>query len=116
MSPRQRQDWLAQIRRGLLELCILDSIERRTTYGYEIVERLSESPQLAAGEGTVYPLLRRLRRDGMLATRWVESDAGPPRQYYELTDDGRAYLETVRADWAEIVEAVQVNLGSEPTR
>ncbi len=112
-APKQREDWLAQVRRGLLELCVLALINRTSTYGYEIVTQLSRSPHLAAGEGTVYPLLRRLRRDGFLNTKWIESDAGPPRQYYELTAEGRVRLKTLHADWASIVDAVQLNLEPE---
>ena len=106
MTTKQREDWLAQVRRGLLELCVLALIRREPTYGYQIVTRLSYSPQLAAGEGTVYPLLRRLRRDGLLETSWKESDAGPPRQYYQLTSRGQEHLEALHGDWAAVVEAV----------
>ena len=115
VKAKQRDDWLAQIRRGLLELCVLALIDQRATYGYEIVTRLARSPQLAAGEGTVYPLLRRLRRDGLLSTSWKESDAGPPRQYYELTSAGRSYLGALHEDWAAVVEAVRINLAPETT-
>jgi len=113
MTTKQREDWLAQVRRGLLELCILTLIGQESTYGYEIVTQLSRTPQLAAGEGTVYPLLRRLRRDGLLSTRWKESDAGPPRQYYELTVAGRQHLEALRGDWTAIVDAVRISLEGE---
>ncbi len=116
MTTKQREDWLAQVRRGLLELCILTLIGHESTYGYEIVTRLSRTPQLAAGEGTVYPLLRRLRRDGLLSTRWKESDAGPPRQYYELTRPGRQHLEALRGDWVAIVDAVRISLEGENAR
>jgi len=113
MTTKQREDWLAQVRRGLLELCVLALIDDEATYGYEIVTRLARTPQLAAGEGTVYPLLRRLRRDGLLTTQWKESDAGPPRQYYELTPPGRQHLETLHQDWTAIVDAVRINLEPE---
>ena len=116
MTTKQREDWLAQVRRGLLELCVLALIDHEPTYGYEIVTRLARTPQLAAGEGTVYPLLRRLRRDGLLATQWKESDAGPPRQYYELTAAGRQHLETLHHDWAAIVDAVRINLEPETSQ
>ena len=99
-------EWNSQMRRGLLELCILGLLEREPGYGYEIVTRLAEAPKLAAGEGTVYPILRRLRRMGWLATFWQESDAGPPRQYYELSPQGREYLQALRHEWSELVESV----------
>ncbi len=112
MTTKQREEWLAQVRRGLLELCVLTLIDQQPTYGYELVTRLAQTPQLAAGEGTVYPLLRRLRRDGLLSTTWKESAAGPPRQYYELTAGGSQHLQTLHHDWAAIVDAVQINLAA----
>jgi len=113
MTTKQREDWLAQVRRGLLELCVLALVDQSATYGYELVTRLARTPQLAAGEGTVYPLLRRLRRDGLLQTHWKESEAGPPRQYYELTGSGRTHLRALHEDWAAVVDAVRVNLEPE---
>jgi len=100
-------DWLTQTRKGLLELCLLGLIEGGPTYGYEIVTRLAAAPPLAAGEGTIYPLLRRLREDGWLRTQWKESEAGPPRQYYELTAAGRKHLGELRAQWVGLTGAVE---------
>ena len=100
-------DWLTQTRKGLLELCLLGLIEGGSTYGYEIVTRLTEVPPLAAGEGTIYPLLRRLREEGWLRTQWKESEAGPPRQYYQLTAAGRRYLAELRTQWQGLTGAVE---------
>ena len=99
-------DWLSQMRRGVLELCILALLEPAPSYGYEIVTRLQETPKLASGEGTVYPLLRRLRKLGWLETSWQESAAGPPRQYYRLSPAGQEYLAALRREWGELVEGV----------
>lgn len=101
-------DWQSQIRRGVLEFCILALIEEGPRYGYEIVTHLARVDQLAAGEGTVYPLLRRLRKDGWLETFWQESTAGPPRQYYQLTAQGRQVLAAMRLEWGELVDAVRL--------
>jgi PadR family transcriptional regulator PadR len=101
-----RSEWNSQVRRGLLELCVLALLEARPSYGYEIVTRLAGVGRLAAGEGTVYPLLRRLRQLGWLATSWRESDAGPPRQYYELTGKGRQHLHHLEGEWIELRTAV----------
>jgi PadR family transcriptional regulator PadR len=100
-------EWVAQMRRGMLEFCILALLEEGASYGYEIVTRLAEAPLLAAGEGTVYPLLRRLRRDGRVATFWRESEAGPPRQYYELTANGRQYTHDLRQQWRRLGDQVR---------
>lgn len=99
-------DWQSQMRRGLLELCILSILEAGASYGYEIVSRLSASPTLASGEGTVYPLLRRLKKLGWLETTWQESDAGPPRQYYQLSEAGQAHLGALRAEWSKLTASV----------
>lgn len=100
-------EWRTQLRRGVLEVCILALISRGPTYGYEIVTQLAAVPALAAGEGTVYPLLRRLRKDGWLETSWRESTAGPPRQYYRLTESGAQALAAFREEWQQLVEAVE---------
>lgn len=100
-------DWLTQTRKGLLELCILGLIEGGSTYGYEIVTRLAGAPPLATSEGTIYPLLRRLREENWLRTQWKESEAGPPRQYYELTAAGRRYLAELRVQWVGLTDAVE---------
>ena len=106
------EDGVSQLRRGVLELCILSLIEQGPQYGYEIVTRLAETPQLAAGEGTIYPLLRRLKKEAWLETFWQESAAGPPRQYYRLyvghlrAGIGSEGLQRMRSEWSQLVGAV----------
>jgi PadR family transcriptional regulator PadR len=90
----------------VLELCILSIIDREPTYGYQIVSEMAASRQLAAGGGTIYPLLRRLKRDGLVETTWEESAAGPPRQYYRLTQPGGVRLCEMRTEWRGLVEAM----------
>jgi len=75
-------------------------------YGFDLARQLAGRLGLVAGEGTVYPLLARLRRRGLVATTWQESTQGPPRRYYRLTEDGRAELEAFAADWARFRDAV----------
>jgi PadR family transcriptional regulator PadR len=104
-------DWQSQLRRGVVELLILTSIDRGPTYGYEIVTALADLPNLAVSDGTIYPLLRRLRRERLLDTFWQESDAGPPRQYYRLTTEGRRYLESIRREWKTLAASVDRFLG-----
>jgi PadR family transcriptional regulator PadR len=88
-------------------MCILAIIERGESYGYEIVTELGEAPQLAAGEGTVYPLLRRLKKDGLVETFWQESAAGPPRQYYRITPRGTSAIAVMRREWQALLDAMQ---------
>lgn len=100
------------MRRGLLELCILGLLEQRASYGYEIVTRLAGMPALAVGEGTIYPLLRRLKSLGRLTTYWQESEAGPPRQYYRLSPAGEEYLAALRVEWSQLSASVGEILGA----
>jgi PadR family transcriptional regulator PadR len=106
MRMDELSEWNSQLRRGVLELSILALIDQGPQYGYEIVTRLAAVPQLAAGEGTVYPLLRRLKKDGVLETFWQESAAGPPRQYYKLTARGQEALSGMRREWQQLIQAV----------
>ena len=99
-------DWSSQLKRGVLELCILQLLREDPSYGYEIVTTLDALGPLAAGENTVYPLLRRLKADGMLETFLRESPSGPPRQYYRLTADGRRRLTALSREWQAMASAV----------
>ena len=97
----------SQWRRGVLELCVLKLLGNDASYGYEIVTTLNELGPLAAGENTVYPLLRRLKAEHYLETFTVDSPAGPKRQYYRLTMQGRRRLAALEREWTEMVLAVQ---------
>jgi PadR family transcriptional regulator PadR len=99
-------DWTSQLRRGVLELCILQVLQREPSYGYQIVTTLEALGPLAAGENTVYPLLRRLKADHLLDTFMQDSPAGPPRQYYRLTADGRKRLAALEKEWSAMADAV----------
>ncbi|MFG1605499.1 PadR family transcriptional regulator [Actinoplanes sp. NPDC049265] len=101
------------LRRGTLEFCVLAMVEREDIYGTEIVRRLGEERSLATTEGTIYPLLSRLRRVGWLDSKWSESPSGPPRRYYSLTDSGRAALENFRTEWTSFRQTVDRLVGVE---
>lgn len=83
------ENWEKQIRKGWLELAILASLRDDRLYGLEILRRLETHSDLVLAEGTIYPILNRLKRDGLIESRWVESEAGHPRKYYWLTAPGR---------------------------
>lgn len=85
-------NWIVQVRKGVLELCILRALEKDERYGYELVKALAAVPGLALSEGTLYPLLSRLRVAGLVSTRLEESAEGPARKYYSLTREGRRTL------------------------
>ncbi|MDZ4776124.1 MAG: PadR family transcriptional regulator [Alphaproteobacteria bacterium] len=106
MPEHPTSDWTSQLRRGVLELCVLSLLRTRESYGYEIVTTLERFGPLAAGENTIYPLLRRLKTDRHLETFAVDSPTGPPRQYFRLTRIGRARLETLELEWTDMADAV----------
>lgn len=95
----------AQMRKGVLEFCILSVLKDNEAYTSEILETLKNAKLLVV-EGTVYPLLTQLKNDGLLSYRWEESTSGPPRKYYGLTDDGKAFLKELGTTWTELSDAV----------
>lgn len=95
----------AQMRKGVLEFCILGILSNGEAYPSDILERLKEA-RLIVVEGTLYPLLMRLKNSGLLTYRWVESTSGPPRKYYALTDNGRSFLTELQSTWNELAFAV----------
>jgi PadR family transcriptional regulator PadR len=97
---------LAQMRRGTLQYCVLALLADEERYGFDLVRGLAEMDGMVTSEGTIYPLLSRLRRDGLVETTWQESPTGPPRRYYSLTDRGRAALEAFRLEWKRFRDAV----------
>jgi PadR family transcriptional regulator PadR len=97
---------LAQMRRGVLQYCVLALVHEEERYGFELVRSLGEVEGMVTSEGTIYPLLSRLRRDGLVDTTWRESTQGPPRRYYHATDAGRAALEAFTAEWGRFRDAV----------
>ena len=107
MNEQSLDNWTTQLRKGLLDLCVLNAIADRRMYGYDIVRTLRSVDGLVITEGTVYPLLSRLRRDGLVQTTLEESGEGPARKYYELTSAGRNVQERMNAAWAQIVEGVK---------
>ena len=101
------EEWKSQIKRGTLEFCILQMIDGQALYGYEIISRLEQWPILSAKESTVYPLLRRLLKEGFLSSYWQETTQGlPPRKYYAITEAGRAYLQAMSREWENLLVAV----------
>lgn len=95
----------AQMRKGVLEYCILAILSKKDSYASDIIQKLKES-KLIVVEGTLYPLLTRLKNAGYLTYRWEESTQGPPRKYYELTTPGKDFLSDLDASWQELVESV----------
>ena len=108
------EDWKSQIKRGTLEFCILLLIRRKPTYGYEMISTLEQYPIVAAKENTIYPLLRRLQKEGVYLLLLAGERRGlPPRKYYAMTEAGEAYLAAMSGEWAHLVDAIQALRGEE---
>ena len=95
----------AQMRKGVLEYCILLVLREEPQYAINIIQVLKESKMIIV-EGTLYPLLTRLKNDGLLTYKWEESTQGPPRKYYQLTEKGKKFLNELEDSWNELVESV----------
>jgi PadR family transcriptional regulator PadR len=110
MELGEARNALSQLRRGALEYCVLALLRDEERYGFELVRRLSSVDGLVTSEGTIYPLLTRLRREALVTTSWRESESGPPRRYYRLTEAGRSALATFAEDWARFRDGVDALL------
>ncbi|HEX9034954.1 MAG TPA: PadR family transcriptional regulator [Streptosporangiaceae bacterium] len=97
---------VAQMRRGVLPYCVLAMLRDQERYGFELVHSLGSVDGLVTGEGTIYPLLSRLRRQGLVETSWRESASGPPRRYYRLAPAGRNALDEFAGSWRRLRESV----------
>ena len=102
------QHWEAQLRKGCLEMAILASLWQSRLYGLEILRALLEKSELEVAEGTLYPILSRLKSEGLLASEWVEAEAGHPRKYYWLTAPGRRRAREMAGAWNEFSERLTV--------
>lgn len=98
---------MTQLRRGTLEYCVLALLRTGERYGFDLVRELGD---LVTSEGTIYPLLARLRRDGLVETSWRESESGPPRRYYRLTHRGRRVLDAFVIEWERFRDSVDAAL------
>ena len=102
MTDKFYDNWATQLRKGMLELCILNAIKGTSLYGYDIVRILRDVRGLVISEGTIYPILSRLKREGFVETTIRESSAGPARKYYELTGRGVEILDRMNGNWKDI--------------
>ena len=104
LTKERGQPMNAQFKKGALEICVLSQLAQGDKYGYELTERISEEMSIASG--TLYPILRKLKADEYVTTYLVESESGPARKYYKLTEKGYRYQEELLKEWKEFIEAV----------
>lgn len=109
-------EWLSQIKRGTLEYSVILLIKSKDRYGYELIQILEDYPMLKTKESTIYPLLRRLQKNGYLDSYWdgVEEGASP-RKYYRITAMGIEYLNELNRDWQSLIESI-IDIGDEHTK
>jgi len=107
MEPGGAEKAVSQLRRGVLEYCVMALLRNGERYGVELLRELGAIDALVTSEGTIYPLLSRLRKDRLVETAWRESPTGPPRRYYRLTPDGMKALDEFTAEWSRFRDGVE---------
>lgn len=105
----------AQMRKGLLELCVLSVVADQEAYPSDIIDHLKQNDMIVV-EGTIYPLLTRLKNGGMLSYDWRESQSGPPRKYYKITEDGSSALKELTSTWEKLKKTVEASVQKKPTK
>ncbi|MBF0197864.1 MAG: PadR family transcriptional regulator [Planctomycetes bacterium] len=105
------KSWITQVRKGLLEMCILNLLAKEELYGYDLVKKLGELQDWDISGGTVYPILNRLKKEGSITSELRESDVGPVRKYYGLTPDGNEKLSEMNANWLQLNGMIKVLIG-----
>jgi PadR family transcriptional regulator PadR len=109
---QELENKITQLRKGILELAIMGFLYQETHYGYSLVKALAAGGELSLKEGTIYPILQRMTREGMVFAEWVESSQGPPRKYYRLTQLGRNTYESLVPEFRRLVKLVNQPLAS----
>ena len=107
MGEEFQLNWATQLRKGILEFAILSALHRERLYGYDLVRTLGTVDSLVISEGTIYPILNRLKREAYIDSTIEESPSGPARKYYELTARGRAQLQKMNAHWKSLQEGIE---------
>lgn len=103
----EKKEWLAQVRKGILEYSVLLIIQKKPIYGYDLLSQLNEQENFTIAEGTIYPLLRRLEKSELIESSWKETIPGvPPRKYYQLTKEGMSSLGMMNKEWKKTIQSV----------
>ena len=98
--------WKSQVKKGTLSFLVLNAINKKELYGYELLEIIKKSTAIEIAEGTLYPLMNRLKKEGLTTSKWVEQGSGIPRKYYILTDEGKITLKQMRNYWNKLQESI----------
>jgi PadR family transcriptional regulator PadR len=98
--------WKSQVKKGTLSFIVLNAINKKELYGYELIEIIKKSTAIEIAEGTLYPLMNRLKEEGLTTSKWVEQESGIPRKYYILTEEGKMILKQMRNYWNELQQSL----------
>ena len=104
-------NWESQIKKGTLEFIILLVLEKDEYYGYELIKKIKKTVDIDTSEGTIYPILNRLKKSGYVSSRWEHPDTGIPRKYYSITKAGRSALEEMKQSWITFSESIKNMIG-----
>ncbi|MEL6945664.1 MAG: PadR family transcriptional regulator [Bacteroidota bacterium] len=107
MNKEFIQKWSSQVKKGVLSFIVLKVLHEREFYGYELIEEVKKYTKIEIAEGTLYPLMNRLKKEGLVESKWVEQSSGIPRKYYHLTDDGIKNLKEMNEYWQGLVNSIQ---------
>lgn len=99
--------WQSQVKKGTLSFIVLNVLKDKEYYGYELIERIQQTTQIEIAEGTLYPLMNRLKTDNLVSSKWVEQESGIPRKYYELTELGEITLKEMQMYWIDLSSSIQ---------
>ena len=98
--------WESQVKKGMLEFIILIFLSKREFYGYELIKTIKDIAEINVTEGTIYPLLNRLKKDNLITSRWMEMETGIPRKYYQITDKGETILSGMKSAWEKFTRSI----------
>lgn len=100
------EKWKSQVKKGTLSFIVLNAISKKELYGYELIEIIKQSTAIEIAEGTLYPLMNQLSKEGLTTSKWVEQESGIPRKYYLITQEGKVTLKEMRNYWNELQESI----------
>ncbi|WP_416448383.1 PadR family transcriptional regulator [Leeuwenhoekiella sp. A2] len=101
------EKWKSQVKKGTLTFIVLNVLRDKEFYGYEFIEEVKKLTQIEIAEGTFYPLMNRLKKEGLVTSKWVEQESGIPRKYFTLTETGKETLETMQTYWADLASSIK---------
>lgn len=101
------EKWKSQVKKGTLSFLVLNAISKKELYGYELIEIIKSTTAIEIAEGTLYPLMNRLKKEGLTTSKWVEQESGIPRKYYVLTEQGKVTLGQMKTYWEELETSIK---------